>query len=191
MNTPELVEWQRVSSETGLVECWWTHPCLDVINTWDLKDKVWLEFGSGLGTGSLRKKCKWVDSIEANLEWAAKSWQYCEANHLHNGLICAENIPDGIPEVKDSYFDLIPKSGIYDIISIDGIYRVEALQWALDHLKGRGGILVVDNMDQDFVWISPAANELMAPYPCEIYYQPGHTNHEGRPWNTRTYTIPA
>lgn len=187
---PELVEWQRVSKETGLVECWWTHPCLDVINTWDLKDKTWLEFGAGLGTASLRQKCKWVDSIEANNEWAAKAANYCNENSLYNGIIHSANLPDGIQELKDSYFQLIP-AGEYDIISVDGIWRNECLQWAIDHFIGRGGKLIVDNLDQDYVWISPAAMELMAPYPCEIYYQPGHTNHEGKPWNTRIFTIPA
>lgn len=186
----ELVEWQRLNAETGLVECWWTHPCLDVINTWDLTGKRWLEFGAGLGTASLRQKCKWVDSIEANSEWANKAADYCNQNNLLNGIIYSADLPDGIQELKDAYFSLIP-DGEYDIVSVDGIWRNECLQWALDHFKGRDGILVVDNLDQDFVWISPAANELMAPYPCEIYYQPGHINHEGKPWNTRILTIPA
>src|ERR1700677_2123162 len=143
MTHPELCEWQRVNSETGLVECWWTHPCLDVINTWVLKEKNWLEFGAGLGTAYLRSKCKWVDSIEANNEWAAKAINYCDDNDLYNGGIYSANIPDGVPELMASYFNLIPK-GIfdftpeseYDIISVDGIYRNQALQWAIDHFKG-------------------------------------------------------
>jgi|ERR1700677_1601038 len=198
MTHPELCEWQRVNSETGLVECWWTHPCLDVINTWVLKEKNWLEFGAGLGTAYLRSKCKWVDSIEANNDWAAKATKYCNHNALYNGVVYSADIPDGMPDRMAQYFDLIPDGSldilqkrVYDIISVDGIWRNECLKWAIDHFKGRGGILVVDNMDQDFVWISPAANELMASYPCEIYYQPGHTNHEGKSWNTRIYTIPA
>lgn len=190
MNTPELVEWQRLNSETGLVECWWTHPCLDVINTWDLKDKTWLEFGAGLGTAYLRSKCKEVMSIEANIEWGVKALAYCKENNLDNGAIWMSPINDGVAGGWESYQRLIPELQ-YDIISVDGIYRNECLEWALDHFKGRGGILVVDNMDQDYVWKSPAADELMAPYKCEIYYQPGHTNHEGSPWNTRIFTIPS
>jgi len=193
MNTPELVEWQRVSSETGLIECWWTHPCLDVINTWDLKDKTWLEFGAGLGTASLRQKCKWVDSIEANTEWAIKADLYARANNLENGDVIRfpfGDIPDGLVHYLPMYMSLIPNKE-YDIISVDGIYRNECLVWALNHFKRKGGILVVDNLDQDYVWISPAANELMAPYPCQIYYQPGHINHEGKSWNTRIYEISA
>lgn len=205
--TPELVEWQRIDPENGLVEPWWTWPCMEVIKTWDLKDKTWLEFGSGLSTAWLRKKCGWVHSVESNLEWAAKARAYCEINGLHNGVIRAKDLPDGVPERMHEYFELTFNKSFktysieskdpikigteYDIISVDGIWRNECLEWALNHFKGRGGILIVDNLDQDYVWISPAANELMAPYPCEIYYQPGHTNHEGKSWNTRIYRIPA
>lgn len=193
MNTPLLVEWQRINSESGIVECWWTHPCLDIINSWDLKDKAWLEFGAGLGTAWLRSKCKYVVSIEANHEWSDKANAYCMTNSLHNGVIGTHvhDLRDGIQEEKILYFDVIPKYEEFDVISVDGIWRNECLEWALDHFKGREGILIVDNLDQDYVWISPAANELMAPYPCDIYYQPGHTNHEGKPWNTRIYRIPA
>ncbi len=207
MNTPELVDWQRIDPSNGLVEPWWTWPCMAVIKTWDIKDKTWLEFGAGLSTAWLRHKCEWVDSVEANTEWASKASKYCEDNGLHNGLINAANLSDGIQETKKDYFRLIPKSyngsiadinvlpfleiKKYDIISIDGIWRNECLEWAIQHFAGRGGILIVDNMDQDYVWISPSANELMGSYPCNIFYQPGHINHEGKPWNTRIYTIPA
>ena len=65
------------------------------------------------------------------------------------------------------------------------------LQWALDHFKGRGGLLIADNFDQDYVWISPLANELMMPYKDveQMFYQPNHTNHEGKQWNTRIWHI--
>lgn len=204
---PELVDWQRIDPENGLVEPWWTWPCMDVIKTWELKDKLWLELGSGLSTAWLRSKCRSVFSVDSNLEWAKTAKEYCELNGFYNGIINAGELPDGIQERKQEYFDLIPKGFgslsnefnselkfhplKYDIISVDSIWRNECLQWAIDHFKGRGGILVVDNFDQDFVWISPAAVELMAPYPCEVYYQPGHINHEGKPWSTRIYTITA
>lgn len=193
MNTPELVEWQRISPDTGLVECWWTHPFLDLMNTWELKEKTWLEFGAGLGTASLRNRCKWVDSVESDRNWAAKARRYCHDNNLSNGTIYSYrdfDIPDGIPEQMSSYFNLVP-SKEYDIISIDGIYRVECIEFAIKHFKGRGGILVIDNLNQDYVFISPKAMELIAPFEQEIFVQPGHVNHEGLPWNTRYVKIPA
>ena len=187
----ELVEWQRHSPTNGLVQCWWTWPMLDLIETWDWKDKVMLEMGSGLGTAWLRDRCKWVDSIEADLEWALRAGNNCIMKGKLNGEIHADQLPDGVQGTQPKYFSLIPKDKQYDIISIDGIYRTEAIEWAINHFKGREGLLILDNLDQDFVWISPKAMELLEPYEGEVFIQPGHVNHEGKPWNTRYYKIPA
>ena len=102
-----------------------------------------------------------------------------------------KQLPDGIQDRKSEYFELFPRGTQYDIISVDGIWRNECLQWAIDHFKGRGGVLIADNFMQDFVWISPAADELMSRYEGKVFYQPDHTNHEGRKWNTRYWNIPA
>lgn len=188
MNT-KLVEWQRHSPTNGLVQCWWTHPMLDLIETWDWKDKVMLEMGAGLGTAWLRDRCKWVDSLEADLEWAKRAEEYCQANGKTNGVIYAKQLPDGVQGTQPKYFGMIPDKQ-YDIISIDGIYRTEAIEWALNHFKGRNGLLIIDNLDQDYVWISPKAMELLEPYKGEIFIQKNHVVHEGKPWNTRYYNIP-
>lgn len=190
MNT-ELVDWQIRSPRNGMVMAWWTHPILELIEAMDWKDKVMLETGAGRGTAWLRERCKWVDSIEADLEWAAQVQKDCDEYGLINGRIFAAQLPDGVQGRKQEYFDLIPNDKQYDIISVDGIWRYEMLQWTLDHFKGSGGLLIADNFDQDFVWISPVADELMKPYKSveQIFYQPDHTNHEGKPWNTRLWNI--
>jgi hypothetical protein len=74
---------------------------------------------------------------------------------------------------------------------VDGIWRYEMLQWALDHFKGRGGLLIADNWQQDYVWISPPAEDLMSKYTIHKFIQPNHINHEGRPWQTVYWEIPA
>ncbi len=192
MNTTELVEWQIRSPKNGMVMAWWTHPILEVIETWDWKDKVMLETGAGRGTAWLRERCKWVDSIEADLEWAAQVEKDCDGYGLHNGRVFAAQLPDGVQDRKQEYFDLFPNDKTYDIISVDGIWRYEMLVWVLEHFKGRGGLLIADNFDQDYVWISPPADALMLPYKEveHIFYQPNHTNHEGKQWNTRYWDIP-
>ncbi len=190
MNTNDLVEWQRIDDSNGLVEPWWTHPFMEVLKTWNLSEVEWLEFGSGRSTAWLRSKCKWVDSIEANTEWANQAFMDCFQNGLENGTINQETIPDCVEGGWEKYKALIPEKQ-YDIISIDGIYRTECIEWAINHFKGRDGILVIDNLDQDFVWISPKAMELLGPYKGGKFVQPNHINHEGKPWNTRYYKIPA
>lgn len=192
MDTNLLVDWQKMSSN-GLVYPWWTHPFLDVLEAWDLSSVKWLEFGAGRSTAWLRSQCLWVDSIEANSEWAAQAELDCQNAGYKNGKIYYETLADGIPENKDKYLSLIPNSIVYDVISVDGIFRYEALEWAINHFKknGKVGVLVADNFNQDFVWISPASEKLMEPYKNteQIYFQPDHTNHEGRPWNTRYWII--
>lgn len=190
MSVNDLVEWQKYAPN-GLVYPWWTHPFLEELETWELSDKTWLELGAGRSTAWLRSKCKWVDSIEANEEWGHQAAYDCEVNSLVNGRIISKTLPDGVQERKKEFFDLFPAWIKYDIISVDGIWRYESLQWALNHFKGSGGILIADNWQQDFVWISPPAEELMKPYQIHRYFQPDHINHEGKPWNTVYWRIPA
>lgn len=190
MNTNDLVEWQRIDPENGLVEPWLTWPFMEWVKTIDLSDKVILEFGAGRSTAWWRKKAKWVDSIDASSEWVAQAENDCAAAGLVNGKIFYDNIPDGLAtQYLQKYISLIPEKQ-YDVVVVDGIYRTEMLQWALDHFKGRGGLLIADNWQQDFVWISPPAEELMNPYKLNRFVQPNHTNHEGRPWNTVYWEIP-
>ena len=187
----DLVEWQIRSEKNGPVMPWWTHPFLEVLKGWDLSDKFMLELGAGLGTAWLRDKCKWVDSVDASPEWAERAEMYCQANGKVNGQISYEEIPDGVPGGWERFKALIPNNVQYDVISIDGIYRVECIEWALAHFKGRGGVIILDNLDQDFVWISPKAMELISGLEGEVFIQQNHTNHEGKPWNTRYYKVPA
>ena len=51
--------------------------------------------------------------------------------------------------------------------------------------------MVIDNLDQDYVWISPKAMELIEPYESEVFIQQNHINYEGKPWNTRWVKIPV
>jgi hypothetical protein len=185
----ELVEWQAHDAGNGLVMPWWTHPFLVVMKNWDLSDKYMLELGAGLGTAWLRDKCKWVDSVDASPEWAERAEQYCQYHDKLNGQISCELIADGVEGGWEQYKKLIPENVKYDVISIDGIYRVECIEWALEHFKGRGGVMIIDNLDQDFVFISPKAMELIEGLEGEVFIQPNHTNHSGKAWNTRYYNI--
>ena len=191
MDTNALVEWQRPSPKNGMIQCWWTHPCLDFIESGDWSGKNVLEMGAGRGTAWLRERSKWVDTIEADLAWAEQVRKDCSDYGLGNGRVFAAQLPDGVQDRKGEYFDLLPNDNKYDIISVDGIWRYEMLQWALDHFKGRGGLLIADNWMQDYVWISPPAEALMKPYKLNRFVQPNHINHEGNPWNTVYWNIPA
>lgn len=193
MNTQNLVEWQRIDPENGFIEPWLTWPFMDWVKTLDLSNKRILEFGAGRSTAWWRKKSKWVDSIESNSEWAHQAIKDCYENNLSNGQVYYQDLCDGIATTElTRYMALIPPyKQPYDIIIIDGIYRTEMVEWAIAHLKvNGGGYLFIDNLDQDFVWISPKAMELVAELEGEMFIQPEHINHEGKPWNTRYYIVP-
>ena len=188
MNTSELVEWQ-IRDENGLVMPWWTHPFLEVLKTWDVSNKNWLEFGGGRSTAWLRSKAKWVDTIDASEEWAQQSKIDCESNNLTNGELYVKTLADGVQGTQYLFFDMIPNNKQYDIISVDGIWRYECLEWALNHFKGRSGIIIADNWHQDYVWISPPSEKIMSKYEINVFVQPNHINHEGNPWKTVYWKI--
>jgi hypothetical protein len=189
MNTEALVEWQVLDKKTGYVYPWLTHPFLELLDTWNLKDITILETGGGRSTHWWRNRCRWVDTIEANEEWGKQIEKDCQQYGLNNGNLFCKTIPEGTPDGMLEYFSLIPKDTQYEIIVVDGIYRTEMVEWAIDHFKGRGGILIADNWQQDFVWISPKAEELLIHYDIHRFVQPNHTNHEGKPWNTCYWVI--
>ena len=190
MEITNLVEWQRVDSRNGLIEPWLTHPFMETIKNWDLSEKVVLELGGGRGTAWWRKNCKWVDTIECNKSWANQIFLDVTLEGLENGRLIDDNIADGTADGIIEYRKLFPTDKQYDIVVVDGIYRVESIEWAIKHFEGIGGIIIIDNLDQDFVFISPKAMELIAPFDGEIFVQPGHVNHEGKPWNTRYVIVP-
>jgi predicted O-methyltransferase YrrM len=90
---------------------------------------------------------------------------------------------------KVDFYTFVPDID-FNIIVVDGILRNECLQHAIKLLSKKGGIIIADNWQQDFVWLSPAAEDLMKPYERKIFVQPDHTNHEGNAWKTAIFTIP-
>lgn len=191
MNTSELVEWQRIDPTNGLVEPWLTWSFMEIAKCWPLKDWTVLETGGGRSTAWWRNKCKWVDTVEGNKDWGAQIIKDCETHGLYNGELFCDDIADGTPDGLEKFMSLLPKRKSYDMIIVDGLYRVEMIKWGIENLEfGNGGVLVVDNYQQDYVFISPKAESLLSEYLINRCVQLEHTNHEGRPWNTSFWFIP-
>lgn len=187
MNTQDLVEWQIIDEENGLVMPWLTHPFLAWAKTQDWSDKTIVMFGAGLGDAWLAKRCKKLIVVERSFEWIKKAAEYSDANKAnvyYEFRPC--NDSDGAAVFYLSIEGFNP-----DIIINDDAYRTECCQLAVDHFKDKGGILICDNFDQDFVWRSPKAIEILSPYQRHAFYQPGHINHEGNAWNTSYWNIPT
>lgn len=181
-NEMPLVQWQKIDEDNGLVMPWFTHPFLDVLKTWDLSNKRVLEFGGGRSTAWWRKRADWVTTVEANKDWANQIQQECYNNALINGVIFVVPINEGDSQYKEEYTKCSENYGPYDIVIVDGILRYECLEYALT--LPRPLTLIADNWDQDFVWISSAAIELMKPYDIHVFEQSDHTDNEGKKWKT-------
>ena len=185
----ELVQWQKIDEENGLVMPWFTHPSLEWIKKQDWRDKNILMFGAGLGDAWLAKRCKTLHVVERNHDWLYKAKLYSDAN---NGNVQYDFRPCNDGDGWAAYYTAMPEGFEPDIIINDDAYRTEVCQMAVDYFgkKTFGGILICDNWVQSFVWISPKAEEIMKPYPITVFEQADHTDNDGvNKWKTVAFHI--
>lgn len=186
MNTEDLIEWQVWDEESDACFPWFTHPMLEVLKTWDLKDKSVLEFGGGRSTKWWRNKCKWVTTIDTNKEWTQNIASECAI--LDNGILLYAQINEGAQEYADIYCNAGDEYGPYDIVIVDGILRNSCLEKALSMPKPI--ILIADNWYQSYVWLSDSAVDLMKPYEINVFEQANHTNNDGiNKWKTAYWEL--
>jgi len=186
-----LCDFQIFDPTNNLVFPWLTHPALEVIKSWDLADKLVLEWGAGLSTLWWADKCKYVYSIETNQQWFADI--VARKNELglqSKAEIHYRNVHEG-DQTKIDFYTEVPAWYQPNIVVVDGILRNECLIKGIEILsKNNGGIIIADNIFQDYVWLSPASLEIIAPYNPILYEQPDHANHEGNKWKTAIFSVP-
>lgn len=182
----ELCLWQRIDPVNGLVEPWLTYGALDWIKSQDWSDKVVLMFGAGMGDAWLAKRCKWLHVVERNNDWLFKASTNCADNSSFN--VTYHNRPCDDCCGKDEMYCAIPEGVVPDVVINDDAYRYEVIVKALT-LKNPL-TLITDNWMQAFVFICPAAVELLKDYPQEIYEQADHQDHDGvNKWKTAIFHI--
>jgi predicted O-methyltransferase YrrM len=182
----ELSFGQRLD-DSGLVQSWFTHGALDAIIKMDLSGKNILQFGSGMGDVWLAKRCKTLLCVERKEEWLIASQQSALMNGIDN--IQYFHRPCNDSSGMADFYTEIPYDDI-DVIINDDAYRYEVCVLAIDYFKKRGGgILIVDNWMQDYVFLSPKSEEILMPFRHEIYPQLDHRDHEGNCWKTAIFYI--
>lgn len=203
MNTEQLCFGQRLDEELGVLEPWYVNTAVDKIKTWDLHDKIIMEWGMGNSTKWWAIKSKLVLGVDHNYEWFTEV-----SNDLNaNGLIAKANIAyiqthegdnstqrdkyvkyfeENNKIITEQYPQFKPVEKI-DIAIVDGIHRYECAEYAVKVLKPE--ILIVDNHQQDYIFICPKLDELLEGVRMERYIQPNHTEHEGRPWATAIFYL--
>ena len=190
MNTTNLSFGQRVDETNGLVECWFTHGALNAIKQMDLSNMKILEYGAGLGDAWLSKRCKELVVIERNYEWLEKVGTNLAANGCNNVTLLSRPCNDCSGE--DKYYCEIPKGFEPDVIIVDDAYRYECIINTIEYAKQSDKesiLLIVDNWQQDYVFICPAAEEALKDYYKVVFPQPDHTDHDGRRWQTALFNL--
>lgn len=187
INQTQLCFGQKIDPATWHLFPWFTHGALDVIDSWYLPDKKVLEYGSGSSTVWFAVKAKEVVSIEANSEWYGKVVQELNQHNLfHKVNLLLRQVNEG-DQTKIDYYTAIPEGFSPDIVVVDGILRYECILKALT--LPRPLTLIIDNWQQDYVFMCPSAEVALAGFSRKLFIQPDHTEHEGNPWCTAIFEI--
>lgn len=173
---------QRIDTENGLVESWFTHGALDAIKSIDLSDKIIVMYGSGLGDIWLGKRCKELHVIERMKEWVIEG----EAKKLPNMVYYYRPCNDC--SGMDVFYTAIPPNIKPDVVIVDDAYRYECLVKATT--LERPLIVIADNWMQSYVFMCPAGVELMKDFKQEIYEQHDHKDNDGiNKWKTAIFWL--
>jgi hypothetical protein len=172
-----LMYGQRLDPVSGICQPWYTAGALDVIQEWDVKDKIVLEWGGGMSTLWWASRVKHVFLVETNPKWIklAPNVTLREISPDRTDVDCYEAVPEGCKP---------------DIVIVDGSRRMECLKKALT--LPRPLTIIFDNWQQDGVFIEPEAEALMEPFKQygQFFVQADHKDHNGRPWQTAIWRLP-
>jgi predicted O-methyltransferase YrrM len=165
MITP-IAEWLTLD-DTGLQMPWYTRPCLEWLDTLDIKGKLIFEYGMGNSTKWYASRGAEVFGVDSNPEWGAFANQF-------GHVLVTDNQQDYLYEIYKGY-NLNTDSGTIDLVIIDGLYRDDCTEHALKCLKP-GGILIIDNWEQPSVepndWTK--TKELIKDLKQTVYKEPEH-----------------
>lgn len=115
---------------------WYTYPFVDFLDCLDLKKKKVFEYGSGNGSLYFAKKAKKVVTVDHDEFWSNK----IKAKKI-------KTLKSYCFEVKKDYINSIDDiGGKYDIIVIDGKYRLPCANLSVKHLN-KNGFIILDNSD--------------------------------------------
>jgi hypothetical protein len=185
----ELSYGQQIDERSGLVRPWYTPAFFERLKTWDLSNKRVFEFGGGKSTIWWAYYANEVFTAESNIEYHGKILEELNEHSLRAAVAYRPTIPNEV-ELKSAFVQAIYEiAGEFDIVIIDSaMYRDECVAAALTKIKD-GGIIICDNWDQDFVWDSIMASRLLDGFQHEIFIDPDHKDHVGRPWKTGYWII--
>ena len=116
---------------------WYTYPAIEYLSQLNFSNMRVFEFGCGNSSIWWAKRAKKVISVEHDKHWYESRLNFKEPNlELY------------FKEDEISYLDCISQQGgVFDIIVIDGVYREQCVEKALQKLSS-DGMIIFDNSDR-------------------------------------------
>lgn len=116
---------------------WCTYPFIDFIEKRLKKEMTLFEFSCGSSTVWYAGKVAEVTAVEHDKIWFEKIRQ-----------AVPKNVILSFGEDGDSYLEAIKKTGKkFDLVSVDGIRRVDCMLACVENLS-EGGVIIVDNSER-------------------------------------------
>lgn len=186
--TEQLCFGQRIDPVLGILEPWYTNDAVDRIKSFDLSDKVVMEWGGGASTLWWARMAKQVWSVDHNFEWWSDTHLKIIEGDLWNKA-CIEYVPthEGDQSEKRDRYIRQYENIKPDICIVDGVHRYECAEYAVKVLKPK--LLIIDNHQQDFVFMCPSLDVLLEGVKMERFVQKDHKDHEGNPWATALFYL--
>jgi len=160
-------EWRYFDDKLGIPYPWYTRPCLEFLEMLDFRRKEIFEYGAGNSTTWYRSKGAIVKGVDSDIDYADRFkvhfWKFFPY-----------------------YVDSIDQHGLFDIVCIDGVWRDECTEKALQHLKP-GGLLIIDNYKQKSADLEhwPLTEKLIEGMDVKYFKEPEHDD-----WVTIIVTKP-
>lgn len=130
---------------------WYSYPCIDFLKHRNFKDKTVLEFGAGQSTLWWAERSARVVSFEANeahQDWYQRLKNKIPANvqlflvSSKEAKSCVDSVMTELKKGETKFFD---------VIIIDGLFRYEMIDIAIEHLSDSGAI-IFDNSEGYFCY---------------------------------------
>ena len=131
----------KAVDKDGISIPWYSYPAYDFLRNKDFSTKNILEFGSGQSTLWWSLKVKSIKSFEENLIWYSKVKKLVP---LNVNLIYADDSDKSL--CLDFIKENLKDGFLYDIIIIDGLFRNELCEIAIEKLA-QDGCIICDNSE--------------------------------------------
>lgn len=115
---------------------WYTYPAIEYLRQLDTRDKTVFEYGLGYSSLFWADKCRRVVSVDNNRAWHETVRRL---KRDHQTIFLAETETDYVQT-------LFRDNARYDILIVDGDYRLACAKAALERLAP-GGFVILDNSD--------------------------------------------